>query len=62
MQISINAEKCTGCMACMEACSEVFEAAGDKSAVKTPLVPRGCEATCRTVKNSCPAEAITITN
>ncbi len=56
---TIDAEKCTGCKACIEFCRNdvlEFDEATCKTAVKNPY---NCVVECRTCSRLCPSEAIT---
>ena len=60
MKAVVDQNTCTGCGLCTEACPEVFEMDGDTARVKTAVVPKSVEASCREAAEGCPVEAISI--
>jgi len=61
VKASVDAETCIGCGLCPDTCPEVFELGDDDIArVKTPVVPKEAEASCREAAEACPTEAIKI--
>lgn len=58
-KISVNAETCIGCGACVSTCPDLFEMQGDKSVPKkTEVEDIGCG---RDAAEVCPVNAIKIT-
>ena len=55
MKVSVNAEKCIGCGACVSMCPGVFSLEEHKSVVKKADC-EGCD--CKAVAEACPVAAI----
>jgi len=60
MRVSINAEDCTGCGACVDLCPDVFDLEDDIAVAKVDEVPPEFEETCQEAADECPVEAIQI--
>ena len=58
MKVSVDAEKCIGCGACVSMCSGVFEMKEGKSVVKDDADFESCD--CKAAAGACPVEAITV--
>jgi ferredoxin len=58
MKVTVDEETCIGCEACVDACPEVFEMAGDKAVAKMSKVPDNLIKSCREAAEGCPVEAI----
>jgi len=61
MHAKVNADMCTGCGLCVDICPEVFEMEGDLAVAVGEPVPEGSKETCQEAAESCPVEAIRIT-
>ncbi len=61
MKATVDQDTCTGCGLCPDLCPEVFEMDGDTARVKSDTVPVDAEDACREAMDSCPVEAISIT-
>lgn len=58
--VRVNANKCIGCGLCASMCPEVFELGDDnKSHVKNAKACGKRDCDCKSVAESCPADAIT---
>lgn len=63
MKAIVDADACTGCGTCVDACPEVFELNDDDVAeVIANPVPKEAAEACREAAEACPVEAITIEN
>ncbi len=62
MKVKIDEEECTGCEACVDSCSDIFEMSedGDLAKVKVETVPAELEDDVQAAADDCPAEAIII--
>lgn len=61
MKAIVDADACTGCGTCVDACPEVFELDDDDVAVViADPVPEEAEEACHEAAEACPVEAITI--
>jgi ferredoxin len=62
MKAKVDAELCVGCGLCEDVCAEVFVMDDDVAVVKGDSVPTDAEASCREAADSCPVDAIGITD
>lgn len=60
MKVTIDEELCTGCSLCEQTVPEVFEMVDDMAKVKVDVVPADKEADVKEAADSCPVEAIKI--
>ncbi len=60
MKAVVDADACTGCGLCTDACAEVFDLGDDVAEVKVNPVPADAEAGCREAAEACPVDAIVI--
>lgn len=61
MKATVDAELCTGCGLCVDACPEMFDMGDDEIAVvKMSEVPDDALDDCRQAAEDCPTEAITL--
>ena len=60
MKAIVDAEECTGCGLCVDACPAVFEMDNAVAKVLVANVPEDALDTCREAAADCPAEAIKI--
>ena len=60
MKAMVDASACTGCGLCPEICPQVFVLEGDVATVTVETVPTAYEETCREAAESCPVDAISI--
>ena len=61
MKAMVNRDICTGCGLCAQTCDGVFEMGDDEIArVRTVIVPKTLEQSCREASQDCPVDAITI--
>ncbi len=58
-KVDVDREKCIGCATCVNLCPEVFEMKEGKSSVRENA-PEKCDCDLEEVAESCPIEAITI--
>lgn len=62
MHVKIIENQCTGCGMCPNICPDVFELEGSIASVKTDPVPEGLKQECIEAAESCPTEAIAVTD
>ncbi|HLD28747.1 MAG TPA: ferredoxin [bacterium] len=62
MKVSIDTDVCTGCGLCPSIAPEIFEMAGDTARVKMPGVPSDQEDAAKEAAESCPVEAIMVSD
>ena len=62
MKAIVDAETCTACGLCEDICPEVFEVTDDVATVKLDPVPSEYEDSCREAMESCPVEAISLSD
>ncbi len=60
MKAIVDADECTGCALCEDACPEVFELTDDVAVVKANPIPPGAEESAKEAAADCPVDAITI--
>jgi len=60
MKVSIDAELCTGCGACVDDVPDVFDMGDETAEVKQADVPAGLESAVKQAAEDCPAEAIIV--
>jgi len=60
MKAKIDADLCTGCGLCVDACPEVFELDDSVAKVIADEVPEQAFNACREAADNCPVEAIAI--
>ena len=61
MQAKIIEDQCTGCGICPNICPDVFEMEEAVASVKTDPVPDNFKQECLEAAESCPVEAIVVT-
>lgn len=61
MKVEVDEDLCIGSMACETTCPEVFKVVGGISKVQVDEVPAEVEDRCREAVESCPVQAIRIT-
>ncbi len=62
MKAAVDADVCTGCGLCPDICPEVFEMDDNTAAVIAAEIPAEAEDSCREAMESCPVEAISISD
>lgn len=60
MNVSIDAELCTGCEVCVSIAPDLFEMQEDKAIVKSAGIDASQADQCKEAAESCPVEAIKI--
>ena len=60
MKVSINKEDCVGCGLCVDDCPDVFEMSEDVAIVKAEEVPENLVNAVKEATESCPVDAIII--
>ncbi len=60
MRAIVDADACTACGLCADACPEVFKMGEEVAEVIADPLPAGSEASAREAAEGCPVEAITI--
>ncbi|MFH1958402.1 MAG: ferredoxin [bacterium] len=60
MEVTVDEALCTGCSLCEQTVPDVFEMADDMAKVKVDVVPADKEEDVKEAADSCPAEAIKI--
>jgi len=60
MKVKVDADLCTGCGLCVDACPEVFTMDDSVAKVMVEVVPENARNTCREAADNCPVEAISI--
>ena len=61
MKATVDKELCIGCGLCAQICDAVFEMDDDVAQVKVETVPADAEASCKEAAESCPVDAIAVT-
>lgn len=61
MKVWIDRKVCLGDETCVAICPEIFELRGKRAAPKTKTVPEDLEQACLDAAESCPGDAILIT-
>ena len=60
MKVKVDADLCTGCELCIDACPDVFEMKDDVSVAKVEVVPENLEGDVKEAAEDCPCEAIIV--
>ena len=60
MKVKVDADLCTGCGLCVDACPEVFKMDDSRAQVIVEEAPEKAWNTCREAADNCPVEAIKI--
>ena len=61
MKATVDPDLCIGCSVCEQLCAVVFEMNGSLAVVKGDSVPADAEDLCEAAADSCPVDAIAIT-
>lgn len=62
MKATVDQDLCIGCGICAQICDSVFKMDDDVATVTVDTVPADAESTCREAAESCPVEAIVLTD
>ena len=60
MKVSVNKEDCVGCGLCVDDCPDIFEMSEDVAVVKAEEVPENLVNAVKEAAESCPVDAIII--
>jgi len=61
MKATVNPDLCIGCSVCEQICAAVFEMKDNVAVVKGDSVPTDAEDYCHAAADTCPVDAIAIT-
>lgn len=61
MKAIVDPDLCIACELCVETCPEVFEMRDNLAVAKVDEVPEGAKESCREAEESCPTDAISVT-
>ncbi len=62
MKAKVDPDLCTGCELCVDTAPDVFEMKDDVAVAKTETVPDAAKDAAKEAADSCPAEAISLTD